>query len=270
MATTLTSDSEEADTPRVSPEVPVAPMPAIAGIAEPIRDRQIHASPKVEAEHIYQSVFSEETEESDVDIFNDVVGELAESDEERFFSLNAVVESPITTSASTIPDLPKNHTTRVTRETAAESASSQNTDPAGSGWWDKAQEYWSSLSADKKRQAEFEALQNIDEPITKVERKPAPKPKKKNAVRSEPVVSNERSCMIQPGTNSGEGTYTPMRTSMRRESTGPVFETTMRKPMRGSGKCSMREFMRGSQASVQKNIRPVSLKPISKLTVVDE
>lgn len=266
-----TSDSESNDTPRVSLDESIAPTPAAAGISEPTPDVQIHASPKVAIEHLSTTPVIMEETESEADVFSDAAEELTSSDEEGFQSLNAVVESPITRSAFMLPNPSTSPTSRLVQETAyVKSGLSESEKPTSHGeGWDKAQDYWSSLSADKKRQIELDAMRAAEEESdTEVEVKPTPKPKKKRKVVKAAVpereVSNERTYMIQPGSKAAPDGFTPLRSSMRVAPPAPVADVPMKKSMRDPGQGSMRGSMRGSQGneprgSMQKKTRPVSL-----------
>lgn len=266
-----TSDSESNDTPRVSLDETSAPTPAAAGISEPTPDLQIHASPKAALEHLHTTPVIMEETESEADVFSDAAEELPSSDEEGFQSLNAVVESPITRTPFMLPNTPASPTSRLVKEDAYEKSGLSQVGQStshGEGW-DKAQEYWSSLSADKKRKIELDAMRAAEKDSdTEVEVKPTPKTKKKKKVvrpvAPEPVVSSDRTYMIQPGSKAAPDGFTPLRSSMRVAPPAPVADVSMKKSMRDPGQGSMRGSMRGSQniesrGSMQKKSRPVSL-----------
>ncbi|KAE9365409.1 hypothetical protein N431DRAFT_353218 [Stipitochalara longipes BDJ] len=230
----------------------------------------------------------EEAEESDApSVYSDANEDF--SDVEGFLSLDAVVESPIVSSPkinTAVPGVaittsPESPTPRSTKERAfaqSELAKGPSGPDLGEGW-DKAQEYWSSLSADKKKQLELEARKQAEDSgsDTEVEVKPIPKPKKKKkkvvaviqptpvapAVRAQPTPANERSYMIQPGSKAGPNGHAPMRSSMRAEPQNTGAETHMRKSMRGGD--SIRGSLRGPaqptepKGSLQKKLRPISL-----------
>jgi serine/arginine repetitive matrix protein 2 len=285
------SDSDnyqEEVTPTIVSHQSTEPTPAAVGIAEPattihepglpvvgeISGHDTHATPAI----------IEEAEESDASVYSDA-NEDFEDLEGGFLSLDAVVESPIAN--NTMPGLPMatspdSLTPKSTKERAyrENGLSNQSTEPDLGEGWDKAQEYWSSLSADKKRQLELEARRQAEDSgsDTEVEAKPAPKPKKKKKkkavavavppaaatmVRAQPTSNKERSYMIQPGSKAGPNGHAPMRSSMRPESQNTGADTHMRKSMRGGD--SMRGSLRGPtqpaepRGSLQKKHRPMSL-----------
>lgn len=265
----------------------IEPTPAAMGIAEPaptvhepellvVGDIAVHNAPSTPA-------IIEEAEESDASVYSDA-NEDFEDLEGGFLSLDAVVESPIVNSAApgfTIPSSPESPTPMSTKERAYRESglSKKSSEPDLGEGWDKAQEYWSGLSADRKRQLELEAQKEAEDSgsDTEVEVKPAPKPKKKKKqvvavvqpgssatmTKAQLALNNERRYMIQPGSKAGPNGHPSLRTSMRTEPQATGADTHMRKSMRGGD--SMRGSLRGPPQSVerkgslQKKHRPISL-----------
>ncbi|KAN0089463.1 hypothetical protein V8E51_019723 [Hyaloscypha variabilis] len=286
------SDSDNQQEESIPTTVP-EPTPAAAGVVESaptIHKPSLSVKSEITSYNTSHATTAiiEEAEESDApSIYSDANEDF--SDVEGFLSLDAVVESPIISGPSvnaavpgiaitTSPDSP---TPRATKERAfaqSELSKDSNGPELGDGW-DKAQEYWSSLSADKKKQLELEARKQAEDSgsDTEVEVKPTPKPKKKKkkvvaapqptpvapAVRVQPAPANERSYMIPPGSKAGPNGHAPMRSSMRAEPQNTGAETHMRKSMRGGD--SIRGSLRGSaqpaepKGALQKKLRPVSL-----------
>lgn len=228
--------------------------PAAVGIAEPTPEVAPLVSPAITGSSSRQNdAIIEESEESEGDsIYSDAAEDISDIDGDGFMSLDAVVESPIVsnsgaeTSLTTPPDSP---TSKATKERAyRQSLPAGKTDEQG---WEKAQEYWKSLSSDKKKQLELEA---------EVESTPSPpsKPKKKKtAVKAsppsaatgprQPAPNNQRTYMIAPGTKHDQQ---PVPT-----------ETHIRKSMRspGAGRGSFRESEPTDQkGTLQKKHRPIS------------
>jgi hypothetical protein len=217
----------------------------------------------------------EETEESDTSVYSDAAEDLSDTDGDGFQSLNAVVEGPIV--ACTLPGLatttpPESPTVRLAREKANKSQSSNiSSEPELDEGWDKAQEYWKGLSAEKRRQLEREArdeAEDIDDSDSTIEAKPVPKPKIQKKTDLAPVVvgsvnrqlPSSRTYMIQPGSKAGADGHTPaMRSSLRAEPTNGPEETHIRKSMRGPG--AMRGSVRSEEGKGPKKSRPVSLPP---------
>ena len=282
------SDSDNQQEESIPTTVP-QPTPPAVRIAEPAPT--LHEPGEMTSystSHVTPAII-EEAEESDApSVYSDANEDF--SDVEGFLSLDAVVESPIVGTPrvnTTVPGVaittsPESPTPRSAKERAfaqIELAKESNGPDLGEGW-DKAQEYWSSLSADKKKQLEMEARKQAENSgsDTEVEVKPAPKPKKKKkkkviaasqpipvapALRAQPAPANERSYMIQPGSKAGPNGHAPMRSSMRAEPQTTVTETHMRKSMRGGD--SIRGSLRGPaqpaepKGSLQKKLRPISL-----------
>jgi len=282
------SDSEnQQEEPALTtvPHHPTEPSPADIGIAEPTPEIHEPGLPVVGEIAAYNShtdpAIFEETEESDASIYSDAAEDLSDIEGDGFMSLNAVVESPMLN--TTVPGIaittpPESPTSKSTKERVYRKSqlSKQSSEPDLGEGWDKAQEYWSSLSAEKKRRLELEAREEAEGPDTEVEVEPTPKPKKKKkviaqrtpvatAVRAQPPPNNERSYMIQPGAKAGLNGPTTMRSSMRAEPQNTVEDTHMRKSMRGGE--SMRGSLRGParpaepRGSLQKKHRPMSSPP---------
>jgi serine/arginine repetitive matrix protein 2 len=289
-----TSDSESTFQDEIVTPVEyraIEPTPATIGIAEPLPGEAQPGSPVLsdiaaENSHEYNSLIDEHPaileETEDESVYSDAAEELADQSdvEGGFLSLDAVVESPVVSNFTpglaldTPPDSP---TTRVVKERAYKQSqlSRKTSEPDLDEGWDKAQQYWKSLSDDKKRQLEEEAKEEAgdeDSESTIEAPKPAPKPKKKKKVITQPApaaplesqrpTSPERMYMIQPGTKAGPDGFTPsMRSSMRAEPPKPAGETHIRKSMRGQGSLhnSLREETVQPRGSIMKKNRPLSV-----------
>ncbi|TAQ89198.1 hypothetical protein B7494_g2475 [Chlorociboria aeruginascens] len=252
--------------------------PAIAEIAEPLSQSIMPVSSVLDNSIVESPISApiiEENEDSDQEsIYSDAAEEISEPEGDGFMSLDAVVESPVVAeipglAISTPPDSP---TIRSTKERAYRKSqlSRKSSEPGLEEGWDKAQEYWSSLSVERKRQLELEAREEAEEADSEemeIVVAPAPKPKKKKKATTMQVAlqtrtTNGRPHIIQPGAKTGPDGAPVMRTSMRSPPPNPPHETHMRKSMRisESGRRSLREAPTTLQSmqSVQKN-RPVSL-----------
>lgn len=254
---------------------PTDQTPAAIGIAEPYEEPQ-PGSPalgEIAAEnHIRHSTIEEETE--DESIYSDAAEDFSDAEGDGFMSLDAVVDSPIVPSA--VPGLaittpPESPTARSTKEKVYKKSqlSRKSSEPELEEGWEKAQEYWRSLSADKKSQLEQEARGEAEDSDATIEATPLPKPKKKKVKAKPPPVvvpaqkQPDRTYMIQPGSKAQQDGYAPViRSSMRAAPPEDPSETHIRKSMRGQG--SMRASLRGNEhvearATSQKNKRPTSL-----------
>ncbi|RDW66662.1 hypothetical protein BP5796_09411 [Coleophoma crateriformis] len=278
----------------VAEHVPTEPTPAVVGIAEPAPEvvQQAGAPPvgEIASTHYQNGPILEETEDSESgDIYSDAAEDLSDFDGDGFMSLDAVVESPIPKTPATAvatsspPESPIN---RLAKEKAYEKMNRDSGPNFGDGW-DKAQQYWSGLTADKKRQLEQEAREEIAAEASNDEEKPAPKSKKTkkkvqvqapNSKQHQPAIYSDRTYMIMPGTrmspdipNVVPGQPKPMRTSMRSEPANGNSEPHMRNSMRaaaptaGGMKSSMREAPVQQRGSLQKRYRPTSL-PAADIT----
>jgi len=270
------SDNQEQDETDVAIVKHHATEPTLAeqGITEPDQETPRAGSPVLGEIASHNSVILEEPEESDASIYSDAAEDFSDAEGNGYLSLDAVVDTPVINTnipglaISTPPDSP---TTKVTKEKAYKRSklSRKSSEPDMDEGWDKVQAYWSTLSADKKRQLEQEAREEAEGSDTEVEVKPTPKPKKKKKVavktpveqesQHQQILSNERTYMIQPGAKAGQNGHAPMKSSMRAQPESNDPETHIRKSMRGPG--SMRGSLRADEpkGSLQKKYRPMSV-----------
>ena len=252
--------------------------PASIGIAEPVPP-EVQTRAGVLGDTTAENTLPipaimEETEESDASVYSDAAEDISDGDGDGFQSLDAVVDSPIVASAvpgSTINTPPESPTLRTAKGMAYMSQLPKNaSEPNPHEGWEKAQEYWKGLSAEKRRQLEQEARDKAEadeDSDSTIEAKPAPMPKMKKKAATQPAAvkapayrqpnPNERTYMIQPGSKVGADGHTPvMRSSMRSEPQNTAEDTHIRKSMRGPG--SMRGALRNEETKGKKS-RPVSL-----------
>lgn len=279
--------------------------PSAVGIAEPepiVRPSGSPAVGDIAAQNLPHrpAAAEDDTEESDNNsVYSDAAEDLSDMQGDGFMSLDAVVESPnvpkIPVLALTTP--PDSPTTRGFKEKSyvKSSSSKEPREPEKEEGWDKAKEYWSGLTTEKKKELERAAREETDESSEEV--KPAPKPKKtkKVVVKSPPSgpqinqqrteYSTDRTYQIAPGAKAGPHGPAPimrssmraahpnneeaihMRSSMRTPPPNTEESLHVRRSMRDSG--SLRGSMRGTsesaapssqaKASLQKKYRPISV-----------
>lgn len=253
------------------------PTPADVGIAEPDPETPRAGSPVLGEIAAYNAhpVILEEPEESDAEVFSDAAEDLSGAEGNGFMSLDAVAASPVVKTTmipglaiSTPPDSPR---TKETKEKAYRRSrlSRKSSEPDIDQGWEQVQAYWSTLSADKKRQLEEEAREEAEGSDTETEAKPgpAPTPKKREVVvQATPEAlgnprrnSNDRTYMIAPGTKANHPEQPQLRSSMRTERPKTANDAHIRKSMREPG--SMRSSLRAEppKGASQKKTRPVSL-----------
>ncbi|KAH8816914.1 hypothetical protein F5884DRAFT_239338 [Xylogone sp. PMI_703] len=231
--------------PHDEPHAEHTTTPATTGVAEPPVDQQ---EPSVPISYIPATI-AEETEDTDgSSIYSDAAEDLSDLQGGGFMSLDAIVDTPIDNVNNALPGLaittpPDSPAVKLA---AAKQRRREDASQAAVGSdWDKAQQYWSSLSAEKRRKLELQMQRQAQgEPGEtsgeEEEEKPVPKPKKKTKTKapapqttSQPTTQppRERSYMIQPGSKAAPEHTPVMRTSMRAEPQGPV-ESHMRSSMR--------------------------------------
>ncbi|KAF7546338.1 hypothetical protein G7Z17_g8515 [Cylindrodendrum hubeiense] len=194
----------------------------------------------------------EENEDTDgSSIYSDAYEDLSDIDGDGFMSLDAIVDSPVnkvsqklfekTVAKSKEHDAAKN----ITLTDAVKQEPLQTQDD-----WEHAKAYWKSLSTDKRRQLEREAMKEAGEEADLDEAAPQPKKTKKRMSidkSTERVVSTEppnpdRVYQIQPGTAwQAEAPESPARTGKAK----------------GSGGSKLKKSMRGEEPKAQEQTRPI-------------
>jgi hypothetical protein len=229
----------------------------------------------------------EEEEVTDGDsIYSDAYEDLSDVDGDGFMSLDAVLTAPVVKKSHEKP----NKTKADQDISRAAILSIQNQPPLEGPHqlpddWENAKAYWRSLSTEKRRQLEVEAMHDAED---ETETTPQPKPKKKvhqkaaNGGTTE-VSSREqqnghtRSYQIQPGTKwpnnespeahvksqakGDRGGGMKLRKSMRQQEAvsngSPIHQGTMRKSLRSGG--SNTSMSTGSPS--KQTSRPLSHQP---------
>lgn len=219
-------------------------------------------------------------EESNASIYSDAYEDLSDIEGDGYQSLNAVVESPVSkdSKASPVeasrpakPDASQHMGDHLLSTVIKDAeGSAKPTQPVVNDW-ETAKAYWRSLTTEKRRQLEREAMIEAgdDADAETPTRRPSNRKKTAEQIKSTSVAqmahaqspaagskasqrtNPERVYMIQPGTKATEESYNPpaqsgrMRTSLRTEQpakqpqhTTPVSgEVHMRKSMRGAATC---------------------------------
>ncbi|TVY28569.1 hypothetical protein LHYA1_G001925 [Lachnellula hyalina] len=283
------SASQERESPVIVEHHVTDASLADVGIAEPDPSTPRSGSPVLgeiaaENSHFHDTpAIAEESEESDTSVYSDAAEDLSNGEGDGFMSLDAVVDSPVIPSSRGFVDIPvpDSPTPKAVKERAYKQSqlSTPNSEPDHEGW-EKAQEYWKGLSAEKKLQLEEEARAEAEGSgsDTEVEARPIPTPTKKKKVKvavAPKTVSeqrqpahNERSYMITPGQKAGPNGHGPvMRSSMRAEAPSSPSDTHIRQSMRTQN--SKRSSLRAAESAepkgaLQKKARPMSYPPPQK------
>ncbi|KAG5917520.1 hypothetical protein E4U61_002669 [Claviceps capensis] len=139
----------------------------------------------------------EEEEETPADRFSDAHETSGAIDGDGFLSLDAVVESPTIQEdgKSGVAENPEKE--KVNKDDSAQPGmgTTEKADMSCPDDWENAKAYWKSLSIDKRRQLEIEALSETGE-VTGTRKRPA----HAGTVVTAPALSSERSYQIPPGT----------------------------------------------------------------------
>lgn len=193
----------------------------------------------------------EEKESSDgSEVFSDAYEDLSELEGDGFLSLDAVLTTPVKSKMSQKlfeQSRPKH-----------EKPKAEPTSPKTADEWEQAKSYWKSLTADKRRQLELEAMEEAGE---EADFEGTQKPKKTKKRRSMDKAAGDahrhpdRTYQIQPGTKwareeeeaqlakqASAKQSTGLKKSMRGEAIPVVAETS------GSQGVSMRKSLRSAEA----------------------
>ncbi|KAK8016153.1 hypothetical protein PG993_014342 [Apiospora rasikravindrae] len=206
-------------------------------------------------------------DESNASIYSDAYEDLSDIEGNGYQSLNAVVESPLNKESKTAPAEPAPVVApRPTKPVASEPIGDHllskvikdaegSTEPTQNvvNNWETAKSYWRSLTTEKRRQLEREAMIEAgdDADAETPTRRPSNRKKTAEQIKSTSVAqmahaqsptsggkpsqptNPERTYMVQPGTKATEESYNPL---LRQPQTSrPVSsEVHMRKSMRGA------------------------------------
>lgn len=220
----------------------------------------------------------EETEESEESsIYSDAYEDLSDMEGDGFISLAAVVDSPVDTKLSNkiFEQALALKEKGPSKETTPTKATFQDP-PRTEKDWENAKAYWKSLSADKRRQLEIEAMEEEGEDADLDEAfKEKPKAVKRKSFEARPKSSDqktaekpvkeqsrdpERVYQIQPGTSwdEDEDVGTPPR---QQKAKGGM---KLRKSMRGEEPASRDEPEQTRSPNMRKSLRTGGAAPAAK------
>ena len=265
------------------------PTPASLGIAEPdpevvaVNHSPTHAV-TMDAPAVLRTTedaTEDEDSETDESLYDDAAEDLAEGDGEGFMSLDAVVESPVVDTTpglavTTPPDSPlgRRPKDKAYVKSGLSRKDGEASEPAADEGWDKAQEYWSNLSDDRKKELEQAAQPGDRSPPTT----PTPKRRKKKKVAAAPQP-------IVPPTQKVSGTQAqrqplsprkqadpssaptpPLKSSLRSKQKSGSTETHMARTMRdGPAARTRRETPATALAQQPSTVAAASTQPKSSL-----
>ncbi|MBE3112268.1 MAG: hypothetical protein IMZ46_17470, partial [Acidobacteria bacterium] len=142
--------------------------------------------------HDLPATIEEESEESG--IFSDAYEDLSDVEGDGFQSLDAVADSPVRSkipqkaSGKAVASIAKEIGGATTTSGPAQVA----TDGAHDMGWEQAKAYWRSLSAEKRKELEREAMQDAGEEADLDDSRPAAKPRKKKLTKTEQSAPVEK------------------------------------------------------------------------------
>lgn len=251
----------------------------------------------------------DEPTDDSASVYSDAYEDLTDTEGDGFLSLNAVVEKPIDKiTPSQLPELPGD----VPKNANAPSQPQVNEQPPATvkspeppqdkDDWEKAKAFWRSLTAEKRRQLELEAMEEagiqgdgeeVTHPVTRSsDRKKAAHQRQTTAkvkpqlstAPTEPIIlaSPERVHVVQPGSQASHESVSPpptssrMRKSLRAEK--PGHADGMRKTLRsqsGTGQMDQLSARRSAQreaptpipsksSQAQKTITPAQTVPTDR------
>lgn len=187
----------------------------------------------------------ETDDDSNASVYSDAYEDISDV-EGAFQSMDAIIESPVTKSsiASQVPEprTPENVKTDGSKLSQQNGATTVTTGAAPETDWEYAKSFWRSLTADKRRQLEMEAMEDagadgdheeMQTPTRKLSNRTkksaeqrlatavvqaahaqaAPPEKQKQKQRQTKAVDPERTYMIQPGSKANHEPLSPGRQS---------------------------------------------------------
>ncbi|KAI5464530.1 hypothetical protein BGZ63DRAFT_377941, partial [Mariannaea sp. PMI_226] len=228
------------------------------------RSEPVVASPPSPLIHDIQE--EEEEEESEGEsIYSDAYEDLSEFEGDGFMSLDAIVDGPVITVPKKLPEniIAKSKEIDTAKfATSTDIATYEHSQTKDD--WENAKAYWKSLSIEKRRQLELEAMEEAGEEADLDEVPQPPKKTKKRTslekprtqIQAQEKVVTEKPChsdrvyQIQPGTSwpameddafgvrkASTSNGTTLKKSLRAEEQLPkaTQASSMRKSMRSSG-----------------------------------
>lgn len=221
-------------------------------------------------------------EEEEGDRFSDAYEDLSEVDGDGFMSLTAIVDSPSKKNKN--KDVSDGSPKKSTDEDAPRAEGQETPTPAASGSpgervqspddWENAKAYWRSLSAEKRRQLEKEAMKDGETkaeaaPEAQTGRNGLPEPKQKSPQAAIAATHNLRQSMrkdepAKPAAASPQQARSgSMRRSMRSGSAGPTdrgkrsSQPSLESEIAAASAGGMRQSMRAeSPGQAELSMRP--------------
>lgn len=247
----VSSEPSDSDQPPKRPVVehrPTEPTPAAVGIAEPepLNTPSNHDHASQVAGGVAEALRSqiqpdagEESEDTNNSIYSDAAEDMSNLEGDGFGSINAIVESPSASPQVTLrkhdtPESPidREETDASARPTTLARNESELSEPGPDAGWDRAQEYWSGLSQQRKQQMERAAAREIAN--VQVPEETRPKPKKKTASRKS----------AQPETQAAETGNPPLPPWPDQQYRDEIARSSSPKAS------AMKKSLRGTQAEV--------------------
>ncbi|TGJ75655.1 hypothetical protein E0Z10_g10970 [Xylaria hypoxylon] len=184
-------------------------------------------------------------DESDESVYSDAYEDIPDFDSSGFMSLDAIVESPIskepTPRVAQISERSSTHaiTSEAKPDTISEDRSArraQLTPPRDTDDWDQAKAFWRSLTAEKRRQLEFEATEDAG---AEGDREEVSLPVRRSSSKRMSPEPMQPTLQTSPGQGKTVQPESHMRMSLRdKQVTKPAStqsQAGMRKTMRSSG-----------------------------------
>ncbi|KAI9862204.1 MAG: hypothetical protein M1824_001585 [Vezdaea acicularis] len=188
------------------------PTPATLGISEPepAEAAANHDPSTPVVGHVAESLRShsdshdEGSTDSDSEVvYSDAAEDLSDLEGDGFGSINAIVESPVVDTApglaiTTPPESPSIAAVRRQQVIAPTlHAKDDHPEPPADEGWDRAQQYWKSLSTERRQEMEQAALSGADDESPDV-LKSKPKKKKKKVVPKKVLTAAEPEAIARP------------------------------------------------------------------------
>ncbi|KAF7536643.1 hypothetical protein G7054_g4343 [Neopestalotiopsis clavispora] len=283
-------NSDESPAPRqLAQTVSASPSSTADAMKEPeavVMPSQSHVLPQTTLATTPQVALPDaatDDDDSNASIYSDAYEDISDIDGDGFQSMDAVVDSPVTKS-SISSHVPENAAAERAKYEEMKPASQNNdvfapstTTKAPGNDWEHAKSFWRSLTAEKRRQLEMEAMEDagadgdheeLQTPTRKLSnrtKKSAEQrqatavaqaahaqttPPEKSKHKQMRTVDPERTYMIQPGSKANHEPLSParqsghMRMSMRGQQPQAAKSNTLTKRDAGAGEVHMRRSMR--------------------------
>lgn len=240
----------------VSPQENPAVLPSAAKGSKPapitpIKAHEVEPStPSPQMDKIQE----EKESTSEDEVFSDAYEDPSDMEGDGFLSLDAILTTPVKSKMSQKlfeQSIAQQKKSKAEPMPAAAALSAEAASPKTADEWEQAKSYWKSLTADKRRQLELEAMEEAGEEADFEGTQKPKKAKKRKSLDKDALETHrhpDRTYQIQPGTK-----WTQEEQAQRSHQASAKQSTGLKKSLRGDAQVS--ETSQHQGGSLRKSLR---------------